>query len=85
MSFTSLTPIDYNVAGGSFTLDLRDGPNGPTSDKVTIEQSTLVSDPSLAALKISGTVDGVEFENVRVRGSSIEIKTHGGAGFEPEV
>ena len=40
---------------------------GTTADSVSIDQSTLVSNPSLAALKISGTVDGTPFENVRVR------------------
>ena len=74
VSFDSLAPIDFNVAGGSFTLDL----TGTTTDEVTIEKSTLVSDPKKAALKVSGTVDKTEFENVRVRGSSITIKTHGG-------
>src|SRR5205085_8929130 len=74
ISYTGLEPIDYDVVGGSFVLDLP----GTTSDSVTIDRSTLVSNPSLAALKISGTVDGTPFENVRVRDASIAINTHGG-------
>ncbi len=74
VSFSGLEPIDFNVMGGTFVLDL----GGTTSDNVTIEESTLISDPSLAALKVSGTVNNVAFENVRVRGSSLTINTHGG-------
>src|SRR5205823_8973315 len=48
ISFTGIEPIDYNVAGGSFVLDLP----GTTADSVRVDQSTLVSNPSLAALKI---------------------------------
>ena len=74
VSFSGLEPIDYNVSGGTFTLDLP----GTTVDNITIDQSTLASNPSLDALKISGTVDSVAFENVRVRDASIVINTHGG-------
>src|SRR5206468_13125146 len=64
ISYSGLEPIDYDVVGGSFVLDLP----GTTSDSVTIDPSTLVSNPSLAALKVSGMVDGTPFESVHVRG-----------------
>src|SRR5207247_2133476 len=51
ISFSGLEPTDYDVVGGSFVLDLP----GTTADSVTIDPSTLVSEPTLAALKISGT------------------------------
>src|SRR5262245_30253344 len=74
ISFTGIEPIDVDVVGGSFVLDLP----GTTSDSVTIDQSTLVGNPSQAALKVSGTVNGTPFENARVRGATIAINTHGG-------
>ena len=72
--FSSLAPIDYDVTGGSFSLDL----TGTTTDEVTLEASELVSDSSLSAVKVSGTADGLAFENARVRGSDIFIMTNGG-------
>ncbi len=69
VSFAGLEPIDYDVVGGSFTLNLAGG-----DDVVDIADSTLI-DGSTPALKISGTSGGTAFENARVRGSAILIDT----------
>lgn len=69
ISFAGLEPIDYDVVGGSFTLNLAGG-----DDVVDIANSTLI-DGSTPALKISGTSGGTAFENARVRGSAILIDT----------
>src|SRR5262249_22148643 len=74
ISFSGIEPVDFDVVGGLVVVDL---PRA-TSDNVSIDQSTLVGDPSQAALKVSGMVNGTPFENARVRGATIAIDTHGG-------
>ena len=69
ISFTGLEPVDYDVTGGTFTLNLP-GANA----EVDIANSTL-TDGTTPALKISGKSGGVDFENARVRGSAIVIDT----------
>lgn len=76
ISFADLEPIDYEVAGGTFTLNLPGG-----DDLVDIADSTL-TDGITPALKISGSSGGVSFEDARVRGSTIVIDTTAVAGAD---
>ena len=74
VSFTGLEPIDFDVAGGAFTVS---PPNA--NNVVTIADGTL-TDGTTPALKISGTSGGTAFDDIRVRNSAIMIDTTNAAG-----
>ena len=61
ISFSAIEPVNYNVAGGTFVLDLP----GATTDNITLSASTLTTDATKAAIDVAGTVNGVAFEDVR--------------------
>ena len=73
VNFTGLEPIDFDVVGGTFNLNLTG-----VNDVVDISESTLL-DELTPALKISGSTGGATFENARVRGAEIVINTTSGS------
>ncbi len=72
LGFTGLEPIEFNVGGGTFNLNLTG-----VNDVVDISESTLL-DETTPALKIFGSTGALNFENARVRGSAIVINTTSG-------
>ena len=72
VSFSSLAPLDYNVSGGSFILNLGSG-----SDTVDITDGTLASSAT-PAIVISGSINGTLFRSAYVRGSSVTVNALGG-------
>ena len=74
ISFTSVTPLDYNVSGGLLVLKL------PNANDVVSLDDGLLQDGTTAALAVSGTSGGIIFASPHIRGSSLTVDATAGAG-----